>query len=272
MISLGLLWAGKFPALYFSFDISNIFYNSSCFFDINGKIYLFFDEIQEVENWEKCINSLRVELDCDIYITGSNARLLSGELATYLAGRYVEFVIYPFSYGEFMELYCSVFPEMNPAQTFRAYLTTGGMPYLSNLRYAEEPSRQYLEDLYNSVVLKDIVKRNNVRDIDLLERIITYITANVGTPFSAASITKYFKSEGRTVSTETVLNYIKYCVDAYLFYKVKRQDPQEKKWISSAKRKIRNYMFRSHIFWHLKIRSTGNLVSTIQSVIISPNT
>lgn len=217
--------------------------------NIDGKAYLFFDEIQEVEQWEKCINSFRVELDCDIYITGSNAKLLSGELATYLAGRYVEFVIYPFSYEEFTELYAAAFPDTNLAQSFRAYLTTGGMPYLSNLRYAEEPCRQYLEDVYNSVVLKDIVKRNNVRDVDLLERIIAYVTANIGTPFSAASITKFFKSEGRTVSSETVLNYIKYCVDAYLFYRVKRQDLQGKQILASnEKYYIADHGIREAVF------------------------
>lgn len=102
--------------------------------EINGKVYLFFDEIQEVVNWEKCINSFRVELDCDIYITGSNAKLLSGELAAYLAGRYIEFIIYPFSFGEFRELYDSIFPAAEPAQAFREYLTAGGMPYLANLQ------------------------------------------------------------------------------------------------------------------------------------------
>lgn len=220
-----------------------------CAANINGKVYLFFDEIQEVEAWEKCINSFRVELDCDIYITGSNAKLLSGELATYLAGRYVEFIIYPFSYVEFMELYISAFPEASHGQCFRAYLTSGGMPYLSNLLYAKEPSRQYLEDLYNSVVLKDIVKRNNVRDVDLLERIIAYITANVGTPFSASSVAKFFKNEGRIVSSETVLNYIKYCVDSYLFYRVKRQDLQGKQILSSnEKYYIADHGIREAVF------------------------
>ena len=216
---------------------------------IDSKVYLFFDEIQEVVNWEKCVNSFRVELNCDIYITGSNAKLLSGELATYLAGRYVEFIIYPFSYSEFMELYTSVFPAVDPAQCFRAYLTVGGMPYLSNLHYAGEPSRQYLEDLYNSVVLKDIVKRNNIRDVDLLERLIAYITANIGTPFSASSIAKFFKSEGRTVSTETILNYIKYCLDAYLFYRVKRQDLQGKQLLTSnEKYYIADHGIREAVF------------------------
>ncbi|MCD8082522.1 MAG: AAA family ATPase, partial [Clostridiales bacterium] len=119
--------------------------------EIGGKVYLFFDEIQEVASWEKCINSFRVELDCDIYITGSNARLLSGELVTYLAGRYVEFVIYPFSFGEFIDLYRTVYPDTDTRQCFTKYLTLGGMPYLSNLRYDEAASRQYLKDLFNSV-------------------------------------------------------------------------------------------------------------------------
>ena len=196
---------------------------------VNGKTFLFFDEIQEVTDWEKCINSFRVEFDCDMYLTGSNAKLLSGELATYLAGRYVEFVIYPFSFREFSELYHTVFPDADLPEQFTRYLTVGGMPYLSNLRYAELPSRQYLQDLYNSVVLKDVVKRNNIRDVDQLERIIAYMTANVGTTFSATAISKYFKSEGRTIAPETILNYIKACEDAFLFYRARRQDLQGKK-------------------------------------------
>ncbi len=197
--------------------------------EIRGKVYLFFDEIQEVEAWEKCINSFRVELDCDIYITGSNARLLSGELATYLAGRYVEFVIYPFSFAEFIELYHTVCPDADIRQCFSKYLTAGGMPYLSNLRYDDAASRQYLRDLFNSVELKDIVKRSNIRDVDMLERIVAYITSNIGTTFSATSISKYLKNEGRSVSPETVLNDIRACMDAFLFYQVKRQDLQGKK-------------------------------------------
>ena len=217
--------------------------------DIDGKAYLFFDEIQEVDGWERCVNSLRVELDCDIYITGSNARLLSGELATYLAGRYVEFVIYPFSFAEFSELYQDVNGQAAQSEVFSRYLTIGGMPYLSNLRYAEQPSRQYLQDLYNSVVLKDIVKRNNIREVDLLERIIAYITANVGTTFSATSIAKYFKSENRAVSPETILNYIKACEDAYLFYRVKRQDLQGKKILASnEKYYIADHGIREAVF------------------------
>ena len=203
---------------------------------IQGKVFLFFDEIQEVANWEKCINSLRVALDCDIYITGSNAKLLSGELATYLGGRYVEFVIYPFSFSEFLELYLPIFPQSSIQQCFQKYLVTGGMPYLSNLQYADEPSHQYLTDLFNSVMLKDIVKRNKVRDVDLLERILAFVTANVGTTFSATSLSKFLKSERRTVAPETILNYIKYCCDAYLFYQVKRQDLKGKQLLATTEK------------------------------------
>lgn len=201
--------------------------------EISGKVYLFFDEIQEVTDWEKCINSLRIEMDCDIYITGSNARLLSGELATVLGGRYVEFTIYPFSYAEFMDLYKDIFPDASDSAVFQKYLTLGGMPYLANLRYAEEPSKQYLTDVYNSVVLNDVVKRNKIRDIDLLTRIVTYVIGNIGTTFAATSIAKFLKSERRTVATDTVLNYIQYCISAYLFYQVKRQDIQGKQILST---------------------------------------
>jgi predicted AAA+ superfamily ATPase len=185
------------------------------------KWYLFFDEIQEVANWEAVINSFRVDFDADIYITGSNAKLLSGELATLISGRYVQFVVYPLSYKEFL--------LFNEGKSFADYLRLGGMPFIGNIISDEKAIHLYLEDLYNSIVLKDVVKRNNIRDVDLLERIITYVLANVGQTFSASSISKYFKNEQRKVSTDTVLNYIRACEEAYLFYKLKRRDIKGKK-------------------------------------------
>lgn len=192
--------------------------------DINGKAYFFFDEIQEVTDWEKCVNSCRVEFDCDIYITGSNARLLSGELATCLAGRYVEFIIYPFSFAEFLDCRRQNNLPDNAASAFHDYVRIGGMPFLTNLMHNQEACTQYLKDVYNSVVLKDVIKRNAIRDVDLLERIITYILANIGHPFSANSLSKYFISEHRRVSHDTILNYTKACSDAFLFYKISRED------------------------------------------------
>lgn len=216
---------------------------------INGKAYLFFDEIQEVKDWEKCINSFRVSLDCDIYITGSNARLLSGELATYLGGRYVEFTLYPFSFSEFLDLYRPIAGDEPIKKCFQKYLVSGGMPYLANIRYADEPSRQYLLDLFHSVQLKDILIRNKIRDVDLLERIISYITVNIGKPFSATSLAKFLKSEQRTVAPDTILNYIKYCCDAYLFYQVKRENLQGKQILSTnEKYYIADHGIREAVF------------------------
>lgn len=217
--------------------------------EIPGKVYLFFDEIQEVRDWEKCISSLRVSLDCDIYITGSNANLLSGELSTYLGGRYVEFIIYPFSFAEFLELYRTIAPDAPVRDCFQKFLISGGMPYLANIRYEEAPSGLYLRDLFNSVQLKDIVRRNNIRDVDMLERIIAYVTANVGTVFSATSLAKYLKNEKRNVAPETILNYIGYCCDAYLFYQVKREDLQGKQILSSnEKYYIADHGIREAVF------------------------
>jgi uncharacterized protein len=198
-----------------------------------GRCYIFFDEIQEVKNWEKCINSLRVSVDCDLYITGSNAKLLSSELATYLGGRYVEFVIYPFSFEEFLELYRQTDADASASQCFQKYLLFGGMPYLANLRYEEEPCRQYLADLFSSVQIKDVVKRNNLRDVDLLERIMAYVMVNAGSCFSATSISIFMKNEKRTVAAETILNYLGYCCDAYLIYQVKRLDLKGKQLLGT---------------------------------------
>lgn len=214
---------------------------------IKGKIYIFLDEIQEVTNWERVINSLRVAFDVDIYLTGSNAKLLSGELSTYLAGRYVQFVIYPFSYQEFI-----LANQLDDTpQAFQKYLLFGGMPFLMNLHFQEGPSRQYLQDMYNSVILKDIVQRNNLRDVDLLERIIGYALSSIGHVFSASNITKYLKSEHRKVSNDTVLNYLNACTTAYLFYKIPRQDLLGKKLLSiNEKYYIVDHGLREAVYGH----------------------
>ena len=194
--------------------------------EIKKKCYIFLDEIQEVKDWEKCINSLRVneEYNFDIYITGSNAKLLSGELSTYLAGRYVEFVIYPFSFKEFLDTLKSIHQSISIREAFQKYIKFGGMPFLYNLAFKEEASLQYLNDIYSSIILKDITQRNKIRDTDLLERVINYLIMNVGNNFSATSISKFFKSENRKVSVETILNYIKAAEEAFLIYKVSRDD------------------------------------------------
>ena len=203
----------------------NSFHNYVCekIGDSNEVFHLFLDEIQEVDGWEKAINSLRVKYKADIYITGSNSRLLSGELATYIAGRYVSFVIYPFSFAEFKGI--------SNNYTFDDYIKHGGMPFLSSINFNPSVSKNYLQDVFNSVVLKDVVKRNNIRDVDLLERIVSYALANIGKSFSATSTSKFFKAEKRTVAPETILNYLKACEEAYLLYRLKSQDINGKKML-----------------------------------------
>lgn len=189
-----------------------------------GLMYLFFDEIQEVENGERCVNSLLSTGKFDIYITGSNANLLSGELATYLAGRYIEIHMYPFSFAEFIELYRQEEASKFTDQFFDQYVQIGGFPFLKHFSHEPDATSQYLMDLYNSVLIKDVMKRNQFRDIDLLERILFYVIAHVGETFSANAISKYFKSEGRKVAPETVLNQLKGCEEAFLFHRVPRMD------------------------------------------------
>ena len=218
--------------------------------EIKKKCYIFLDEIQEVKDWEKCINSLRVneEYDFDIYITGSNAKLLSGELSTYLAGRYVEFVIYPFSFKEFLETLKSIQQNVSTRETFQKYVKFGGMPFLYNLAFEEEASLQYLKDIYSSIILKDITQRNKIRDTDMLERVISYLIMNVGNNFSATSISKFFKSENRKVSVETILNYIKATEESFLIYRVSRDDLIGKKVLNvNEKYYIADYGMREAI-------------------------
>lgn len=189
------------------------------------------------------------EYDFDIYITGSNAKLLSGELATYLAGRYVEFMIYPFSFQEFIESLKLSQENITTQEAFKKYIKYGGMPFLNNLNYSLEASMQYLKDLYSSIILKDITQRNSIRDTDLLERIISYILMNVGNTFSATSISKFFKSENRKASPETILNYIRACEEVMLIYKVQRDDLIGKKILNiNEKYYIADHDIRQAIF------------------------
>lgn len=230
----------------------------------DGKIYLFFDEIQEVDGWEKCINSCRVDFDCDIYITGSNAKLLSGELATYLAGRYVEFVIYPFSFAEFLEMNRQKNSQIDKSACFTAFLKTGGMPFLANFFGDDSAKNQYLMDIYNSVVLKDVVKRNNIRDVDTLERIISYAFSNIGHIFSATSLSKYFKSEKRNISHDTILNYLKFCTDAFLIYKISRYDLEGKKVLTvNEKYYCADHGLREAVFG----KNTQNIDQILENIV-----
>ena len=186
----------------------------------NKKMYIFLDEVHDVEGWEKTVNSIRKRKNADVYVTGSNSKMLSGELATYLTGRYVEFSLTPFSYQEFLEASGST----NSEDAFRRYLEFGGMPFLSELGYRANPSMRYLRDVYGAILLTDVVRRKAIRDVDLLARIVRFVMTETGHVFSARRIVDFLKNEHCVTAPSTVLNYLKACEEAFLIRKVERED------------------------------------------------
>lgn len=195
--------------------------------NLNGKVYLLFDEIQKVKNWEVSLNSYRVDLDCDIYITGSNSQLLSGELATLISGRYISINMLPFSFKELIQYYNEINVDIDDNQLFEHYLSYGGFPGVLN--YENEEKEKYLHDLYSTIVLNDILRKNKIKDIDLLERLMEFMISNIGQIFSANSISKYIKNERRKTSPHTIINYMDYARNAFIFYQIKREDIKQKR-------------------------------------------
>lgn len=185
------------------------------------KYYLFFDEIQNVEDFEKVINSFRATMNVSIFITGSNSKVLSGELSTHLAGRYISIKMMPFTFSEYLELQKSQQKIKNKEEAFLEYVEWGGMPQIYNSTSIQE-RKMYLRDLYNTVILKDIVERNSIKDVNLLNRVIQFMMENIGGVISANSITKFLKSDNVTTSVDTILNYIKYINNSMIVDKASR--------------------------------------------------
>ena len=182
--------------------------------------YLFIDEVQDIQGFENTLRSLQAQDACDIFITGSNATMLSSELSTYLSGRYIEFHIHSLTYQEFLE-----FHKVDAStQSLRNYLTFGGLPYLSNLPLEQEIVFEYLRNVYSTIILKDVVKREGVRNVDFLETLAIYTAGNVGNLFSANNISRYLKSQHVNISALQVINYLKALQNAYLINKVRRID------------------------------------------------
>jgi predicted AAA+ superfamily ATPase len=184
--------------------------------------FLFIDEVQEIESFQRCLRSLLNQKECDIYCTGSNAKMLSGELATLLAGRYIEFSIHGLIYTEFLE-----FNQIaDSKENLNLYLTLGGMPYQYHLGLEPSIVFEYLKSLYSTILLKDVVSRENIRNVSLLENLVTYLADNTGSLFSAQNISKYLKSQQINIPTQSVINYLKALTNAYFVHKVSRADIQ----------------------------------------------
>ena len=197
----------------------------------NKKMYLFFDEVQNVKNFEKAINSFRVDFDSSIFITGSNGKLLSSDISTLLSGRFVQFKIMPFTYKEYVE-YSKQKGKFQDKDLFEDYLKFGGMPQRFNFN-SESETLIYLKDLYASIISRDIFQRFNIQNINLLNSILKYLLLNTSNIFSANSIVKFLKSEGRNVATETVYNYIDNILESLIINKVNRFDIKGKNVLSS---------------------------------------
>lgn len=200
----------------------------------NDKKYIILDEIQQVSNWEKAINSFLVTLNCDIYITGSNAYLLSSEISTLLSGRYVEIKMLPLSFKEYLD-FNDYNTKENLEEHFNDYLLYGGLPIVSYVHY-KSAIRNILSGVFNTVIIKDVAKRNSIRDITLLENLIRYIAQNIGSPISSRNISNYLNSAGRKTSTETIDNYLKMLENAFIIYKANRFDIKGKMYLKTLEK------------------------------------
>ena len=203
---------------------------------LNGKTYLFLDEIQEVESWEKVVNSLMTGYDVDIYVTGSNSRMMSSEISTYLTGRYIAFRIYPLSFFEYMTFRKEYTEVLDPHTELANYLRLGGFPAVHLQKYTLDEVYTIAKDIYNSTIFTDIVRRNQIRKVDQLERIVKFAFDNVGRTFSAASISKYLKSENRAIDNETVYNYLSKLENAYILHRCSRFDVQGKEILKTQEK------------------------------------
>lgn len=204
-------------------DSTILFQHLKTIVDSNRKTYFLFDEIQEVHHWQKLVNGLRIAFDSDIYITGSNANLLSGELSSVLAGRYVEINVFPLSFVEYKTFRNDHRIQLDNDQLFRDYTKYGGFPSVALIEN-EALITDILKGIYNSIILKDVSLRGNIKDQELLFRVVNYLMGNIGQPISSNKISNYLISGGRNVSSDTIEKYLKLLEDSFIFYKAQRYD------------------------------------------------
>ena len=201
-----------------------------------GKTYLFLDEVQEIEGWERVVNSLASDFDVDLYVTGSNSRMMSSEIATYLTGRYISFRIFTLSFGEYLMFKRQYAPVSDAKTELANYVRLGGFPATHLQAYSQEEVYTIVRDIYNSTIFSDIVRRSQIRKIDQLERIVKYTFNNVGNTFSAKSIADYLKSEHRSLDNETVYNYLEKLEKAYLLHRCIRYDLQGRELLKTQEK------------------------------------
>ena len=200
------------------------------------KTYFFLDEVQEIDGWERAVNSLATDCDVDIYVTGSNSRMMSSEISTYLTGRYISFKVFTLSFAEYLSFKAAYDMPDDPKKELVLYIRSGGFPAVHLQKYSQEDVYTIVRDIYNSVIFSDIVKRNRIRKIDQLERVVKYVFQNIGNTFSAKSISDYLKAEHRKIDNETVYNYLESLEKAYLLHRCSRYDLQDKELLKTQEK------------------------------------
>lgn len=230
----------------------------------NGRTYLFLDEIQEIDNWEKVVNSLASDYDVDIYITGSNSRMMSSEISTYLTGRYVVFPIYTLSFREYLD-FKSRYTSLDDNKTELAnYIRLGGFPATQLQKYSQEEIYTIVHDIYNSTIYSDIIRHNQIRKIDQLERVVKYVFNNVGNTFSAKSVSDYMKAEHRSLDNETVYSYLEKLEKAYLLHRCSRYDLQGKEILKTQEKfYLADTSFRYSVLGY----SADSVASSLENVV-----
>lgn len=238
------------------------------FDDIKGKIkdsdkhYLLLDEIQEIDGWERAVNALLENSSTDIYITGSNSKLLSGEISTYLSGRYISVPVYTLSFSEFRKFTPSNNTEIS--EQFDDYIRTGGFPLVARSGLEASSKYQIVEGIFNSVVSNDITRRNKIGNIELFNRVVRFILENVGKTFSANSIAKFLKSEGRNLSVETIYNYIEWLEKAFIIYRCNRYDMRGK---SILKTQEKFYLADHSLKYSIMGFNPSSVASTLENIV-----
>jgi len=231
---------------------------------VNEKTYLFLDEVQEITGWEKIVNSLYSDFNVDIYITGSNSRMMSSEISTYLTGRYVSFHIFTLSFAEYLTFKSAYTKVGTPREELINYIKLGGFPATHLQQYSADEIYTIVRDIYNSTVFSDIVKRNQVRKIDQLERVVKYTFNNVGNTFSAKSISDYLKAEKRTLDNETVYSYLEKLEKAYLLHRCSRYDLQGKEILKTQEK---FYLADTSLRYSVLGYNTDSIAASLENVV-----
>ena len=227
-----------------------------------GRYYLFLDEVQEIDGWEKAVNSLLENTDTDIYVTGSNSKLMSSEISTYLTGRYISIPVYTLSFAEYLEFKKQ--SGLSTRELLNEYIRLGGFPIVALSSFDERAAYQIVEGIYNSVITSDITKRHNIANFDLFNRVVRFIVENVGKTFSANAIVKFLKSEGRFLSVEAVYNYPNWLEKAFVIYRCQRYDLQGK---SVLKTQVKFYLADSSLKYCIMGFNPKSIAAMLENIV-----